>query len=174
MSNLHDPASVAERLVKEVEVSDSVIQLSEPVQPTIPPGEYDAVCLCVTSVILKTWKRRAWFFRFQIKEMGPADGVLLDGFANLGPTDDSKQSSESSTRRRRETKLLRWWRIICNFDQECSRKYIAQRTFKKYLFRVRISNVKTDNRQRAISEVGQYQIVEEIVGVVSRLGGSQS
>jgi hypothetical protein len=172
--NIDSPADVADRLVREVEVSDSVIELSEPLQPPIPPGEYDAICLSVNAVDLKSYKRKAWFFRFQIIQMGPAGGVLLDGFANLGPIDDSKMFAKSTGKRRRESKLIRWWRIICAFDPDCSRKYISQRAFKKYLFRVLVSNVETDNRQRPIPKAGQYQKVDEITAVISRLGGVRS
>ncbi len=165
------PADVAYRLVQEIE-NDSVIELHEPIQPTVAVGDYNAVCLSVTTVELKSWKRKSWFFRFQIKEVGPGNGVLLEGFVNLGPpTTNSDTASGHSAKRKRETKLRQWWRIVCNFDPNCSRKYISQRAFKKYLFRVRISNVETDNRQRSIPEAGRYQKVDEIIAVVSRLGG---
>jgi hypothetical protein len=168
------PASVADRLVQEIE-NYSVIELHEPIQPTVAVGDYDAVCLSVSSVELKSWKRKAWFFGFQIKEIGPANGVLLEGFVNLGPLDSKNDTaSGSSVKRKRETKLLRWWRIICAFDSDCSRKYISQRAFKQYLFRVRVSNVETDNRQRSVPEAGRYQKVDEIIAVVSRLGGFHS
>ncbi len=164
---------VGDRLLQEIE-NDSVIELHEPIQPTVTVGEYDAVCLSVISVELKTWKRKAWIFRFQIKEIGPTYGVLLDGFVNLGPLNSSSDvPSGNSGKRKKESKLVRWWRIICKFDSNCSPKYISKCTLTKYLYRVRVSNVTTDNRQRAVPEAGQYQKVDEIIAVVGRLGVSQ-
>lgn len=171
------PADVADRLVREIEDSDSIIELDEPIQPRIASGDYDAICLSVIPVDLKVWHRKAWFFRFQIKEVGPAHNVMLEGFVNLGETESGKPKKTNTPahafKRKRETKLVRWWRILMTFDPTLSANQVDRRVFKKYAYRIRVSNVETDNIRRKLPAAGQYQKVDEIVAVIAKLGTSK-
>lgn len=172
-----DPSAVAERLIQEMDGSDSIIELDEPIQPRIATGEYDAVCLSVVPIELTTWYRKALCFRFQIKQVGPAHDVILEGFVNLGEMENSKRKQPKTPaqmfKRKRETKLVKWWRILLTFDPTLSAKRIDPRVFKKYAYRILVSNVETDNRQQKVAPAGQYQKVDQIVSVVGKLGASR-
>jgi hypothetical protein len=174
---IEQPADVADRLVREMEQSDSVmdldgpiIELDEPVQPRVSLTEHDAICLSVIPVELKKWKRKAWFFRFQIREVGPANNVILPGYVNLGDLDKEKSFLK---RKAAEPKIKRWWRIIVSFDSTYSPKYVDLRAFKKFLFRVRVVDVRKDNVQRDIPEAGRYQKVDEITAIIGRIESSR-
>lgn len=172
-----DPSAVAERLIQEMDWADSVIELDEPIQPRIPTGEYDAICLSVIPIDLTTWRRKAWCFRFQIKQIGPAHDVVLEGFVNLGETENSKRKQPKTPsqtfKRKRETKLVKWWRILMTYDPTLSAKRIDPKVFRKYVYRILVSNVETDSRQQKVAPAGQYQKVDQIVSVIGKFGVSR-
>lgn len=172
-----DPSAVAELLIQEMDGSHSIIELDEPIQPRIATGEYDAICLSVIPLELTTWRRKALCFRFQIKQVGPAHDVILEGFVNLGETENSKRKQPKTPahmfRRKRETKLVKWWRILLTFDPTLSAKKIDPQVFKRYAYRIEVSNVETDSRQKKVVAAGQYQKVDQIIAVIGKLERSR-
>jgi hypothetical protein len=117
---------------------------------------------------LKRWKRSCLVFKFKIQELGPAHGIILPGYVNLG-TNDRQQTTKPPT----ASKLARWWRVIADHTGG-QRKRVSLREFRHFLFQIRVVNVKTDNREQDIPDAAQGQIVAEIAAVAQRLGTGQS
>jgi hypothetical protein len=172
------PFTVSDRLEQEWKAeldSNYIIQLADPIQPKIPCGEYDAICVSVRRAILPNWNRAVLLFQFQLRQVGPAHGVLLPGYVNLGSTREDKRQSRNHVLLKRpsgRSKLARWWRIILHFDANLSRKDVDVRVFRRFLYRVLVTNVENDNRQRPVAFAGQYQVISEIVAVVQQLGNN--
>ena len=59
------------------------------------------------------------------------------------------------------------------FDPTLSAKKIDPQVFKRYAYRIEVSNVETDSRQKKVVAAGQYQKVDQIVSVVGKLGASR-
>jgi len=158
------PIGGSPKQTENVHDDDSHIFLAEPIPMRVSEGEYEAICLSVKRVPLDKWKREALFFCFQIKELGPADGVKLRAYVNLGSSQKKKITAPSPS-----SKLGRWWRTLLSFDPSLNCQVVSTKAFKEFLFRVRVTNVRQDNRQQAVPEAGQCQVVTEIVSVLGRL-----
>ena len=147
------------------------IEFSEPLPVRVSKGEHQATITSVRLVELKRWKRRCLVVKFQLRELGPADGVVLPGYVNLGETD--KDNTKKKMRKPSPaSKLARWWRIIADYTGG-SRTHVSLPEFRHFLFQVVVTNVETDNRGQDIPDAGQGQEVSEIVAIVSRLGTDQ-
>ena len=165
----HDVANEAAH--PEDEPIEQIIEFAEPLPVSVSKGEHQATITSVRLVELKRWKRWCLVVKFQLRELGPADGVVLPGYVNLGETD--KDNTKKKMRKPSPaSKLARWWRIIANSPGDCRTK-VSLPEFKQFLFQVHVTNVETDNRGRDIPEAGQGQEVSEIVAIVSRLGRGQ-
>ena len=171
------PADVADRIMKEIAGCDSIIEFSEPIQPRVPVREYDAIILSVNRVILPNWRRGSLFFRFQLREVGPAHGVILPGYLNLaGNEDETKHSRKKAVQLKKpsgKSKLARWWRILLEFDPTLNLKAVDLRAFPRYLYRVAVVDVEKDHDQLPVVAAGQYQIVSQITAVIGKLGVSR-
>jgi hypothetical protein len=154
------PEEVARKLEEEFET----IELAEPLPMPVTEGPHMAVVVAIRRVTLPHWKRATLVFRFRLTELGPAHGVCLPGYVNLGGGDTPAKSS----RPRSDSKLARWWRIIANFTHG-RRDRVALSAFKDFVFEVEVTNVRTDNRGHAIAEAAQGQKVSEITAIVQCL-----
>ncbi len=158
------PTEEGESLIEDIASDGEVIHLEKPLPPKVSVGEHDAVCLYARRVRLPKWDREAVRFGFQIREIGPANEIVLNAYANLG-------SPRSKLRLSLASKLGRWWRTLADFDPtNIRRDRIALAKFKSYLFRVIVRDVEVDNRQQSIPVAGRAQVVAEIVAVISRKG----
>ncbi len=147
------------------------IEFAEPLPVRVSEGPHEAVVVSIRRVPLGHWKRECLRFKFKIVEVGPAHGVILSGFVNLGgaekgdPKKKSKKPGEAS-------KLARWWRVIADHTGG-QRKQVSLAEFKQFLFQVVVTNVRTDNRGQPISDAAQGQVISEIVAIVAALGTGQ-
>jgi hypothetical protein len=155
----------------EDEPIGQTIEFAEPLPVRVSKGVHQATITSVQLTELKRWKRWCLVVKFQLRELGPADGVVLPGYVNLGETEKGntkKKMRKPST----ASKLARWWRIIADYTGG-SRTRVSPQEFKHFLFQVVVTNVETDNREQDIPDAAQGQVVSEIVAIVSRLGTGQ-
>lgn len=155
----------------EDEPIGQTIEFAEPLPVRVPEGLHDATVVNIRRMPLDRWKRECLIFKFKIVEVGPAHGVILSGYVNLGGTEkgDLKKKSKKPSP---ASKLGRWWRIIADYTGG-QRKRASLAEFKQFLFTITVTNVKIDNRGQGISDAAQGQIVSEILAIVSRLGMDQ-
>ena len=151
----------------ENDLNGLTIEFADPLPLRVPEGIHDAIITSIRLLDLKRWKRSCLVFKFKIQELGPANGIILPGYVNLG-TKDSQQRTKPST----ASKLARWWRVIADHTGG-QRKRVSLREFKHFLFQIRVVNVKTDNREQDIPVAAQGQTVAEIAAIVQRLGTGQ-
>lgn len=132
----------------------------EPLPLCIPPGTYDAVVLkTLKSHVFQT--RWAVIFTFQIVEQGKYFNVELPGYANLG-------ADRKSARARPCSKLASWCRLVAdNIGHRPNR--ISLKMFREFLFRVEVSTVRHDSRQKERPDRDQYSIVTNIKDIVGKI-----
>lgn len=159
------PDEVARKL--EEEFALETIELAEPLPIHVTEGKHTAVVVAIRRVTLKHWKREALVFRFRLTELSPANGVSLPGYVNLGG-DGKGDAQAKSGRPKPDSKLARWWRIIADHTGG-RRDRVTLSAFKRFLFEVEVSNVRTDNRGTTIADAAQGQKVSEITAIVQRL-----
>ena len=180
MSMASDPSMPSEKQMKtsrppaaevaaqlENDLNGLTIEFADPLPMRVPEGIHDAIITSIRLLELNRWKRSCLVFKFKIQELGPANGVILPGYVNLG-TKDRHQAAKPST----ASKLARWWRVVADHTGG-QRKRVSLREFRHFLFQVRVANVKTDNREQDIPDAAQEQIVAEIAAIVQRLGTGQ-
>ena len=123
----------------------------------VKPGTYAAKVLEVKRQ--ERYNRRLLHFRFSLVELGPNEGIRLDAFVPLGDGGNV----------RRESKLARWSRILSDFSKDRPDR-VSLRRFREFLFAVEVRTVERDHQQRPLAECNRYEIVDQIIGVVGRLG----
>jgi hypothetical protein len=156
---------------EENELNGLTIEFADPLPVRVSNGVHQAIITSVRLIELKRWKRSCLVFKFQLRELGPAEGVVLPGYVNLGDTEKGhhrKKMCKPSA----ASKLGRWWRIIADYTGG-SRTRVSLREFKQFLFEVVVTNIAKDNRERDIPPAAQAQVVSEIEAILSRLSTGQ-
>ena len=151
----------------EDEFDELIIEFAEPLPVRVSEGLHQAIVLSVREKELNRWKRSCLVFKFKMQELGPAHGIILPGFVNLG-TNHRQQKTKPSP----ASKLSRWFRIVADYTGG-QRKRVFLPEFKRFLFRVIVTNVRSDNREQKIPDAAQGQIVAEIDSIVQQLGTGQ-
>jgi hypothetical protein len=125
----------------------------------IPPGDYEATCICCRKE--RRFNRDLLAFKFKIASQGEYFGAVLDAYVNLN---FGRGKSRAVPTR---SKLAKWLRVIAHFDQTVSTKRFRLSTFANYFFVVRVEPSNTDHVQESCDSLSR---VTDIVGVVGRLG----
>jgi hypothetical protein len=139
------------------EPQDDEIPIEGGERKRVTPGGYHARVTEIRKV--ERFNRRLVHFRFSLCEMGPNNGIQLDGFVPLG---EGKKVG-------RDSKLARWNRILSAYSKDRADR-VSFRRFKEYLLEVEVRTVERDHQQRPLAECNRYEVVDQIVGVVGKLG----
>jgi hypothetical protein len=139
------------------ELTDDEIPIEGGERKRVTPGSYHARVTEIKKV--ERFNRRHLHFRFSLCEMGPNDGVHLDGFVPLG----------EGRKVGRDSKLDRWNRILSEYSKGRADR-VSLRRFRDFLFDVEVRTVERDYQQRPLSECNRYEVVDQIIGVVGKLG----
>jgi hypothetical protein len=68
----------------------------------------------------------------------------------------------------RESKLARWNRIVADYSRARPDR-VSLRRFMDFLFSVEVRTVERDYHQQPLSACNRYEVVDQIIEVVSRL-----
>lgn len=154
-----DQKSGKSKLAPKLVVSADNSVLQEPIcehdpYPRYPPGEYEAVCVEVTTY--RDPRFRRWVARLRFRVFPENDFVCA--FLNLGVGQNPTVGHGSEYRRA--------W-IVANGSQPSKRQVMSARVFKNKVFRVRVDDVTrcSDGREHLALEV--YSVVKEIKAKVS-------
>jgi hypothetical protein len=135
----------------------------EALPPHIPEGLYDAIVLSSRKVLVFQ-KRWAVEFRFRIVEQGQYFGIELLGYANIG------SDKKNSVKARPCSKLASWCRLIANRNNDRAYR-ISLKAFEQFYFKVSVSTVRQNSRQRELEGHDQYSVVadiKEVIGILKK------
>ena len=132
------------------------LTIDGPVPILIPDGTYDATVPSTQKVV--RFGRPMVDFSFRVAT-DPYAGVVLPGFTVLGRNGTIPPSS----------KIARWWMLIAQFEHFARRDRIALRTFKDFLFQVKVDTVTRDHEHKPLLQAHHHSVVREIIAVVGRI-----
>jgi hypothetical protein len=142
------------RAVPQQDADDDELQIEA--VPRVKPGHYDARCLGGTTT--SRFRRQLAQLQFQLVGLHPQAGAILQAYASM--TEHRKI--------RPAMKLARWWKYIVEASGARSDR-IALRRFTDYLWRVKVKTVTQDHRQRPVAPCDQYEVIDDLLGIVSPL-----
>jgi|SRR5215831_13398063 len=129
--------------------------------PRIPDGFYDAVVFSAKKVLVFQ-TRWVVMFTFRIVEQGPYFDVELPGYANIG------SDRKNSVKARSCSKLASWCRLIAK-KKGVRTDRLSLKTFQDFYFKVEVSTVRRNSRQRDLNERDQYSVVSDIKEIIGSL-----
>src|SRR5262245_33478840 len=131
-----------------------------PVDPLIPPGDYDAYASSYESVSMRVGNQvvHRLVLLFEIRG-GPHHGARLRFFLPLPPRNRSgflKSLAPSS-------KLYRSWVVANNGRHPARRDRLSLDVFRHKLFRIRVRTTISDRTQQTLAACNQYSVVEALL-----------
>ncbi len=135
----------------------------------IPDGEYEAVY--VSHHVSKGTFGSKVKITFRIVSYGEYFEKLIHGWYNIqsGGTNQRKGGKVTLTRGQKlTTELLKILQIKKRPDR------LSPSMLKGHLLKIKVRTVLTDNRQKKLSELQQYSVVDSMIGVINFVDSSET